>query len=87
LIKYYRPDWSTVNIHYNAGNGWTSVPGVAMSNIGGGWWQKTISVVSNYYRFCFNNGSGTWDNNNGNDYVVSTTYTNIGVSNGIIIYY
>jgi hypothetical protein len=86
-IKYYRPDWSTVNIHYNAGNGWTSVPGVAMSNIGGGWWQKTISVVSNYYRFCFNNGSGTWDNNGGNDYVVSTTYTNIGVSNGIIIYY
>jgi len=86
-IEYYRPDWSTVNIHYNAGNGWTSVPGVAMSNIGGGWWQKTISVVSNYYRFCFNNGSGTWDNNGGNDYVVSTTYTNIGVSNRIIIYY
>ncbi len=86
-IKYYRPDWSSVNIHYDAGNGWTPVPGVAMSNIGGGWWQKTISVVSDYYRFCFNNGSGTWDNNNGNDYIVSTTYTNIAVSNGVIIYY
>ncbi|MGC8869745.1 MAG: alpha-amylase family glycosyl hydrolase [Brevinematia bacterium] len=76
-IWYYRPDWTTVNIHYNNGSGWTAVPGVAMSNEGGGWWSKVITVVSNQYTFAFNNGSGTWDNNGGQNYTSTIQFTNI----------
>lgn len=76
-IWYYRPDWSTVKIHYNNGSGWTAVPGEDMNNEGAGWWSKVITVVSNTYQFVFNNGSGTWDNNGGQNYTSTIQFTNI----------
>ncbi|MEN2998875.1 MAG: Ig-like domain-containing protein [Brevinematia bacterium] len=54
-VYYYRPDWSNVNIHYNNGSGWTSTPGVAMSRYNSNWWVRTVQVVSNAWKFCFNN--------------------------------
>ncbi|MCX8095870.1 MAG: carbohydrate-binding protein, partial [Spirochaetes bacterium] len=76
-VRYYRPDWTTVKIHYNNGSTWTTAPGEDMVNEGGGWWSKTISVVGNNYAVAFNNGSGTWDNNGGQDYKASIAFTNI----------
>ena len=77
-IRYYRPSWTTVKIHYNNGSGtWTSVPGVDMDNEGNGWWSKTIQVVGNYYEFVFNNGSGVWDNNGGSNYKANISFTNV----------
>ncbi|MFC5703158.1 carbohydrate binding domain-containing protein [Cohnella faecalis] len=69
---YYKPGFNAPNIHYRpAGGTWTAVPGLPMA----------VSEVPGYYKFsinigtasqleaCFNNGSGTWDNNNGSNYI------------------
>ncbi|MEN2998921.1 MAG: alpha-amylase family glycosyl hydrolase [Brevinematia bacterium] len=76
-IRYYRPGWSVVKIHYDNGSGWTTPPGVDMESEGNGWWKKTISVVGSNYQFVFNNGSGVWDNNNGQDYKANIGFTNV----------
>lgn len=84
-VKYFNTSWSSVNIHYNGGSGWTPVPGESMTSEGNGWWSKTINVVSDSYEFVFNNGSGTWDNNNGKDYISRLSLgSTIYVSNNII---
>ncbi|MER7536542.1 carbohydrate binding domain-containing protein [Streptomyces sp. NPDC097704] len=66
--------WSTANIHYApAGGSWTTVPGVGMQAACAGWWKQTIGLGSaTSLRAAFNNGNGTWDNNNGADYAIPT---------------
>ncbi|MFN4244649.1 MAG: alpha-amylase family glycosyl hydrolase [Brevinematia bacterium] len=76
-IRYYRPDWANVYIHYYNGSGWTTSPGVAMTSEGNGWWVKEINVVGSYYEIKFNNGNGTWDNNGGVNYKANIGFTNI----------
>ncbi|SDT79023.1 Glycosidase [Actinoplanes derwentensis] len=78
VTVYYQapPAWSTVNIHYAAdGGSWTSVPGVPMSADSGcaGWHVKELDLGgATGMQVVFNNGSGTWDNNNGGNYRVGT---------------
>ncbi|MGW0460238.1 carbohydrate binding domain-containing protein [Streptomyces tendae] len=73
---YYSTDknWSAYNIHYAPNGGsWTSVPGVAMEAACTGWVKKTVALGSaTGMKAAFNNGSGTWDNNNSADYSLST---------------
>lgn len=77
---------NNINIHYNAGSGWTAVPGVAMTKITdyygswGGWAKMTVNASA--LTFCFNNGS-TWDNNSGKNYSITAAgvYT---VKNGVV---
>lgn len=66
----YPSGWSTVNIHYApTGGSWTAVPGVAMDAACSGWKMKSINLGSvTGLQVVFNNGSGTWDNNNGANY-------------------
>jgi hypothetical protein len=86
ITVYYYTGWSTANIHYQIGTGaWTTVPGVAMSdsNVSG---YKVASIdlgTETNFTACFNNGSGSWDNNSGGNYKFTTpgTYT---VKNGVI---
>lgn len=63
---HYYSTWSSVNIHYNNGTGWTTAPGVAMTSETAGWWKRDNISGTNLV-FCFNNGS-TWDNNNSKNY-------------------
>lgn len=89
-VYYDNPTWfatpNPINIHYNAGNGWTAAPGVAMTKITsqyeymGGW--AVYSIDSSSLTFCFNNGS-TWDNNSNKDYKI-TEPGNYTVKNGVI---
>jgi glycosidase len=81
-VHYFRTSWTTVNIHYNNGLGWTAVPGQVMTAEGGSWYVKEIPMYSNVLTFVFNNGSGIWDNNNNMDY--RTSDREIWVSNGMI---
>ncbi|HEX3075995.1 MAG TPA: carbohydrate binding domain-containing protein [Lachnospiraceae bacterium] len=86
ITVYYNTGWTTANMHYQIGTGaWTSVPGVAMSNSNvSGYKVATIDLGSETnFTACFNNGSGSWDNNNGGNYKFTTpgTYT---VKNGVI---
>ncbi|GGL94045.1 alpha-amylase [Streptomyces fumigatiscleroticus] len=64
--------WTTANLHYQpAGGSWTTVPGVGMEAACTGWWKKTVDLGSAAsLKAAFNNGNGTWDNNNGSDYTI-----------------
>ncbi|MCL7424858.1 carbohydrate binding domain-containing protein [Streptomyces sp. YS415] len=64
--------WSTANIHYQpAGGTWTTVPGIGMRAACTGWWKQTLALGSaTSLKAAFNNGNGTWDNNNGADYTI-----------------
>ncbi|MFJ4624131.1 carbohydrate binding domain-containing protein [Streptomyces sp. NPDC088812] len=64
--------WTTVNFHYApAGGSWTTVPGVGMEAACTGWWKKTVDLgTATSLTAAFNNGNGTWDNNNGADYTI-----------------
>ncbi len=73
-------------IHYQLGSGeWTEVPGKKMTEDKiAGYDAITIDMGSDLnIKFCFNNGNGTWDNNNGADYLLSagTYYINNGAIN------
>ena len=69
---------ASVNIHHgfnqNITANWTPLPGVAMTKIGSNW-VATYNVASNAttIAMCFNNGSGTWDNNGGGNWNFSVT--------------
>ncbi|GAB9477114.1 Family 31 glycoside hydrolase, partial [Globisporangium polare] len=73
--------WTKPNIHYSAGDGWTSAPGIAMaaSTYGGnytatdGWFE--YSIKTSQLEFVFNDGNGNWDNNDSKNYVVKSAGT------------
>ncbi|MET9875232.1 carbohydrate binding domain-containing protein [Actinacidiphila glaucinigra] len=70
---YYATDtvgWAAYNLHWApAGGTWTAVPGVAMEAACAGWVRRTVDLgTAASWQAAFNNGNGTWDNNNGGDY-------------------
>lgn len=74
-IYYYTPsrNWSTVNLHHNASGSWTTAPGTVMESACTNWVSKTVSLNSGTsFQAVFTNGSGSWDNNGGNNYALST---------------
>lgn len=86
ITIYYKTSWSTAYVHYKVGSGsWTTAPGVKMSSSSKSDYKEiTISLGSSTnLTACFNNGSGTWDNNSSNNYYFASsgTYT---VNNGVI---
>lgn len=62
--------WTSSNLHYAAtGGSWTAVPGVPMDPACSGWKMQTVALgAASSLQAVFNNGSGTWDNNGGNNY-------------------
>lgn len=78
-VYYYSSSWSNSYMHYAVGNGtWTAAPGVKMSTTSNSKY-KVITIdmgTASTVTACFNNGSGTWDNNNNKNYTLSAgTYT------------
>ena len=72
---YYRKGFTTPYIHYRpAGGSWTTPPGVPMPDSEvPGYAKYTVNLGSATQLECdFNNGSGTWDNNNGANYFFPT---------------
>lgn len=71
-IYYNNDSWQQAYIHYKVGNGnWTSVPGVRMetSDVSGYRWKYKINLGNaDNVTVCFNNGSGSWDSQNGLNY-------------------
>ncbi|WP_269542544.1 TIM-barrel domain-containing protein [Cerasicoccus fimbriatus] len=68
---YYSTPWTNANIHYNAdSSGWTTSPGVAMSNssVSG---YKVVTIDATNVEFAFNDNNGTWDSNGGNNYNIT----------------
>lgn len=87
VTVYYHPPagWSPVNVHYAPdGGSWTAVPGVPMSAAGcEGWYTRTVALgTAGGMQVVFNNGAGTWDNNNGANYRVGAGQ--VTVKDGVV---
>ena len=86
-VYYYNSSFTKAYIHYKVGNGtWTTAPGIQMENSNeqsGYSWKYVIDLEdADLATVCFNNGSGSWDSNNGNNYNV---YTGIsGIKSGVV---
>lgn len=83
LTTIYYKGYSTPYIHYKVdGSSWTTPPGMVMekSTTMPGYFEYTINLGSaTNVTVCFNNGSGSWDSNNGKNYTFSIgkyTYEN-----------
>ncbi|KAG7391303.1 hypothetical protein PHYPSEUDO_005252 [Phytophthora pseudosyringae] len=80
---FFRTGWTVPNIHYNAGSGWATSPGVAMpksndsSNFPAalGWFRYDFPTSTTSLEFVLNNGNGVWDNNANTNYKVSVAGT------------
>ena len=73
VVTIYYKGYSTPYIHYQVGDGsWTDAPGNKMTstNEKTGYTHKyTIDLgTSTYANVCFNNGNGSWDSRNGQNY-------------------
>ncbi|MGF7047717.1 glycosidase/chitodextrinase [Paenibacillus sp. DS2015] len=86
VTVYYKKGYATPYIHYRpAGGTWTTAPGTAMLNSElSGYSKITVNIGSaSQLEAVFNNGSGTWDNNNSRNYLFNIgTWTFTPGSNG-----
>ncbi|KAJ8538878.1 hypothetical protein ON010_g12993 [Phytophthora cinnamomi] len=81
-ILFQAVTWAKPYIHFNAGSGWTTVPGYAMTpstyagkfSAANGWFQYDISSTSSV-EIAFNDGNGIWDSNLNANYVRSSPGT------------
>lgn len=66
--------WSAVNVHYAPdGGAWTVPPGSSMDPACSGWARKVVTLgAAGGLQVTFNDGSGTWDNNGGQNYALGT---------------
>lgn len=77
-------NWTNYNIHYQVGTGaWTTVPGVAMTAACTGWVSREITTNGATITAAFTNGTGSWDNNGGNDYHLSGTAVAVSSSGAV----
>ena len=71
-VYYKNTSYNKANIYYKIGTGaWTSLPGITMekSSVYDGYFEATIDLGDEeVLTACFNNGDGTWDNNNKQNY-------------------
>lgn len=74
-IYYKKSNWSVAYVHYKVDSIWTKVPGQKMqpSDRSDYAWMYTIDLGdTTSATLCFNNGNGSWDNNNSANYTVGT---------------
>jgi len=84
---HVKSTWAQTYLHYSVDNGtWTSPPGMLMGeDVYPGF--STFVVTGSSLEFGINDGNGTWDSNNGNNYKVSTTETGLvdfTLENGVV---
>lgn len=89
VIYYNNSSFKDAYIHYRVGDGkWTTAPGVQMSvddKQDGYKWKFVVNLGGDdSFTACFNNGNGTWDNNNSKDYKIGGTGGCYGIKDGDI---
>lgn len=58
-----------VSIHYGFGNNWDNVTDIDMEKTELGFQAEIDLLEGETFNFCFKDGNGTWDNNNGSNYI------------------
>ena len=66
--KLFQENAEEVFIHYGFGNEWNNISDVKMEKTDLGFQAEITLDDSDSFNFCFNDGNGTWDNNNGQNY-------------------
>lgn len=88
-IYYKRAEntsWTTAYAHFKTDSvGWTTAPGQQMQQVAKNIWMITINLNNaTTTTICFNNGSGAWDNNNKQNYILKKGSYTIDQPNGTI---
>ena len=66
--KLFQEQSEEVYIHYGFGLNWDNVSNVKMEKTDLGFQAEIVLDDSDSFNFCFNDGNGKWDNNDGQNY-------------------
>ena len=67
--KLFQENAEEVYIHYGFGLLWNNTSEIKMEKTELGFQAEIILPEDESFNFCFNDGNGTWDNNNGQNYI------------------
>ena len=71
----------SVFIHYGFGENWDNINDISMEKTDLGFQAEISLGEGSTFNFCFNDGNGIWDNNNGQNYIFNLEK----VSNELIV--
>ena len=66
--KLFQNEAESVFIHYGFGLNWENLTDIEMNKTELGFQAEITLNDSECFNFCFNDGNGNWDNNNGQNY-------------------
>lgn len=69
LGQLYQDSAEEVYIHFGFGQNWDNVNDIKMEKTDLGFQAEIQLAEGDSFNFCFNNGNGVWDNNNGQNYI------------------
>lgn len=67
--KLYQDASEEVSIHYGFGQNWDNINDIQMQKTDLGFQAEIDLLEGDSFNFCFNDGNGNWDNNEGQNYV------------------
>ena len=65
----FQNGFEDISIHYGFGENWDNVNDVKMEKTELGFQTEIELGSGSTFNFCFHNGNGEWDNNNGENYI------------------
>jgi len=81
FVGHYYSPWATAFLHFDDGSGWTTAPGLEMTQDADGWFVLSHDAGSSV-QFAFNDGDAQWDNNGEANY--ATELSEFWVKDGVI---
>ncbi len=67
--KLFQEASEEVSIHYGFGINWNNINDIEMEKTDLGFQAEINLGEGDTFNFCFNDGNGNWDNNNGQNYI------------------
>ena len=67
--EFFQDESEEVSIHYGFGPDWNNINDIQMERTELGFQAEVELTDDETFNFCFKNGEGSWDNNNGVNYI------------------
>lgn len=67
--EFFQNDCEEVFIHYGFGSNWNNINEIQMEKTELGYQVEVELTDDETFNFCFKNSEGSWDNNNGTNYI------------------